>query len=89
MSSIDQPDIDMRFHTQKGGCSEMEPDGYYFFSEKQKKIREMVDPSPTFFARIGGKVVECTERSSSPKPSGPFDDYKSHGRGVYIGEKPE
>ena len=53
------------------------------------KIREMVDSSPTFFARIGGKVVECTERSSSPKPSGPFDDYKSYGRGIYIGEKPE
>ena len=79
----------MRFHAWNGGSFDMEPDGYYFFSEKQKKIREMVDSSPTFFARIGGKVVECTERSSSPKPSGPFDDYKSYGRGIYIGEKPE
>lgn len=67
----------------------MEPDGYYFYSEKQKKIREILDPSPTFFARVGSKVVECTERSSSSRPSGPFDDYISYGRGVYIGEKAE
>jgi len=60
-------------------------DGYYFFSEKQKKIRSAIDEYPAFFALIGGKVVECTERSTSPKPSGPFDDYVVLGRGVYLG----
>ncbi len=67
----------------------MNPDGYYFYSEKQKSIRKMVDSSPTFFARVGSKIVECTERNSSPKPSGPFDDYVFYGRGIYIGDKPE
>ena len=60
-------------------------DGYYFFSDKQKKIRSAIDKHPTFFAMIVGKVVECTERSTSPKPSGPFDDYVVLGRGVYLG----
>jgi len=64
-------------------------DGYYFYSEKQKKIRSAIDKHPTFFALIGGKTVECTERSSTPKPSGPFDDYVNLGRGIYLGSKPE
>ena len=64
-------------------------DGYYFYSEKQKKIRARIDSTPSFFARVGGKIVECTERSTSPSPSGPFDDYVLLGRGTYIGSKPD
>ncbi|MDD1748543.1 MAG: hypothetical protein LUO89_01580 [Methanothrix sp.] len=67
----------------------MEPDGYYSYSEKQKKILTRIDPSPTFFAEVKGKVVECTERSTSPNPCGPFDDYVYLGRGVFIGSKRE
>ena len=63
-------------------------DGYYFYSKKQKKIRSAIDKHPTFFALIGGKEVECTERSTTPNPTGPFDDYVFLGRGVYIGDKP-
>jgi len=62
-------------------------DGYYFYSKKQKKIRSAIDKHPTFFALIGGKEVECTERSTTPNPTGPFDDYVFLGRGVYIGDK--
>ena len=64
-------------------------DGYYFYSEKQKKIRARIDSSPSFFARVGGKIVECTERGTSPNPSGPIDDYVLLGRGTYIGSKPD
>lgn len=60
---------------------------YYFFSEKQKKIRGAIDKNPTFFALIGGKVMECTERNIDKKPAAAFDDYVYLGQGVYLGKK--
>jgi len=60
---------------------------YYFFSEKQKKLRAVIDKNPTFFARIGGKVVECTERNAEKLPAAAFDDYVYLGQGEYLGNK--
>jgi len=60
---------------------------YYFFSEKQKTLRSKIDRNPTFFARISGKVVECTERNLERSPQGAFDDYVYLGQGEYLGNK--
>jgi hypothetical protein len=66
----------------------MVDDGYYYyFSAKQKKLRSVIDKHPTFFARIGGKVVECTERNTEKRPAGAFDDYIYLGQGEYIGDR--
>ncbi|HOV82893.1 MAG TPA: hypothetical protein PLQ01_09510 [Methanothrix sp.] len=64
-------------------------DGYYFYSEKQKMLRSRIDPHPTFYAMIGNKIVECTERSNSPHPACSFDDYVHLGRGTYLGTSPK
>jgi len=58
---------------------------YYFFSAKQKAIRSRIDKHPTFFARIGGKVVECTERNTEKRPAAGFDDSVYLGQGEYLG----
>jgi len=60
---------------------------YYFFSEKQKRQRAVIDKHPTFFARIGGKVMECTERNTEKMPAAGFDDYVYLGQGEYLGNE--
>ncbi|OPY50819.1 MAG: hypothetical protein A4E48_01746 [Methanosaeta sp. PtaU1.Bin060] len=67
----------------------MANDGYYYYySEKQKKVRSAIDDHPTFFAKINGKVMECTERNTEKRPASAFDDYIYLGQGEYIGNKP-
>jgi len=58
---------------------------YYFFSAKQKKHRSVIDKHPSFFALIGGKVVECTERNTEKRPAAGFDDSVYLGQGEYLG----